>query len=168
MNTQTPTFQRLADFELGRTESARRTYTQATALWSFLLALSDYDKSRRFHPVAPTTYKRHLRDLRAAGVAPLKDPADLAALARDLGIFDPASLVRLVSALNADGLRRPDRIITAWTEFVAAARALLEHGGNQDEEEAEGVRAWAGGREWPSEAALLAHLRTEDDKADAA
>jgi hypothetical protein len=126
----TPTFQRIYDAELERTGSPARAYSRAVAANGFLLALARQDASDATG-FARATHFRHKATLRRVGIAPIESPEALAALGRDLGVADRASLARLVWRLNTDRRsqdaekRSLDRALETWDQFVTEAQELI-------------------------------------------
>jgi len=118
-------FQRLELAERERTGSAARAHQRALILYGFLVALATHDKAASDFPFSRSSYKRHMAALRRIGIAPVREGLALSALALDLGTTEQRQLARLMSALNADGLRNPERIFDRWANEVWAARTKI-------------------------------------------
>ena len=127
MNT---TMKRLYDYHLARTGSRHRAWTATQTIWAYLTAVTQFDS--RDMPVSPWTATRRRNDLRAAGLAPITSSDALVELARDLGVSDTTSLIRLVRTLNAVETRSNTSATTRYFELITQTFAALSAPTDQD------------------------------------
>ena len=194
MNLNTPTFRRLLDSELARTGSPDRAFSRAMVAYGFLHAIAQEDgfgvtwgtspeavPRTKHGGFARANFFRYKAALRQAGVAPLRTPAELAALAQDLSVRDRASLARLLWALNTSrrSSSREKRSLAGVLEgqerTIASAQRLIEEAEREwleelhaywDSVEDEGTPAAPDAARKPSAAgpAALTETTAEDDR----
>jgi len=126
----TPTFRRIYDAELLRTGSPQRAFGRAVVVYGFLEAMAQPTQEPGYLFIRSTHF-HHKATLRRVGLVPIKTPADLADIGRDLGITDRESLARLLWTLNMVR-RSPDAqkkslasILEAWESFLTEAIQIL-------------------------------------------
>jgi hypothetical protein len=130
MMMNTPTFRRIYDAELLRTGSTQRAFGRAMVAYGFLEAMAQPTQEPGYLFIRSTHF-RHKATLRRAGLVPVKTPANLADLGRDLGVTDRASLARLLWTLNTvrrspDAQKKsPDSALQVWDAFLTETIQIL-------------------------------------------
>lgn len=100
----------------GQRAAVRRTYAQ----FHYLILLAQRGRDLRAVLHRNTAVRRN-RDLRAAGLAPVLDPAQLRALAGDLGLTSRRELMNLVVGVNGSKVRSDKTAWAQWGDVVELA-----------------------------------------------